>query len=437
MISTRFNATEWLTSNMHRAYPLHESTAGICPIPTALLADMFILVVGAEDSACSFYVSEIRTTDTSVIISMAGMIGNSDFPSTPIATFPLNSKIGDVASGSFPLGEYVIHTKLIVGDASAATSMPVQTTLDESEGLLFTGCVRGVTDVNSGVFVVNGTKMSDPLFITAGEGIKLDVKNFSARVSMEIKVKPEWDDSLETITKRLERAVLEGSLADFSETSGGLKPGEDINISSIDIGPDGTVSASVVNENGETSELLGTIKDPDTGETVAPEPGTTFEVDPRSLRISNVDPTNTLKIGVDDYGPTQANMIIMDDLQLLREAIAEYGTPIRSINGVYPDENGDLTILPDDKTTSSTISVEDGELQLENFYAAIAGVNNTAGALRITLSRPIKCDTTEVVERLMTNIAELNKRATILANTITQLDAANSNLASKISEMTQ
>jgi hypothetical protein len=188
MISTRFTATEWLTGNMHRAYPLDESTAGVCPIPPALLTDLFILVSGAEDDTCSFYISEIRTTDTSVTICIAGEVEGQFIASTPVATFPLTGDLGSVASATIPFGAYTIYTKIVAGDLYAAGDMPVNVELTEDTGKVFVGCVRGITGVGSGSFIVNGVQLSDQLTLNSGQGIDFEVQNFEATATFDVTI---------------------------------------------------------------------------------------------------------------------------------------------------------------------------------------------------------------------------------------------------------
>lgn len=444
MISNRFTATEWLTGNMHRSYPLDESTAGVCPIPPALLADMFILVNGAEDDDCSFYISEIRTTDTSITVSIAGDVAGVSLGSTPVATFPIEGEIGSAASTSIPLESYVVYVKLVAGDLSVADAMPVHTQLGEESGKIFTGCVRGVTGLGTGSFVVNGTRLPEQVTLTAGQGVELDVHNFEASVSFDVTVA---QTGIGTNTEPYNQTVAgtaqwliddyDSIFQDWEQYDSSAT----IKMYNTSIDSDGNLETeleiSMPSDNPEDDEPIavtttatGVIVD-ETGEVLAPPPGTTWDPVEGTEVISEISPAPVIAIRSTDFEPPAENMTIIDDASLLAAAIAQYGTPIRSINAVYPDASGNITIVPDGDTVQSE------EDDTANFYACIAGINNAAGAIRITLSHAVPCESIDIVDRLMTNIKELNSRASELQALITKLDAANSNLAVKVAEMIQ
>lgn len=186
MINTRFNALEWLTANLHKAYPLSDSVGGATPIPSVLLADMFILVVGARDQECSFYVSKILSTDNAVTIYISGSVADVAITNLAIATFSKDDVIGAEAAASFTQGSYVIHTKVVAGDVSCATHMPVIQEFEPDSGEIFSGCVRGIPAISTGGLIVNDQLLTDSVTIEPGDGIELNLVNFSAKATLKV-----------------------------------------------------------------------------------------------------------------------------------------------------------------------------------------------------------------------------------------------------------
>ena len=433
MINNRFTATEWLSGNMHRSYPLDDSVADSCPIPTSLLADMFILVNGAEDHECSFYISEIRTTDTSVVISIAGRIGSTVVESTPVATFATvgaDSTIGSISTAALSVGKYSVFTKLIAGDTSVAGDMPSYSEFTEQQSAIFTGCVRGVTDLSDGAFVINGTKVPGVVTISPGSGIDFDVENLRASISVDVSIThPDGSNSKNLITARLVGELTE--LLDYV----GEYDNNSLEIVSLNVDSTGAVSGSAV-IGGVTSSLKARMITANGG-IIIPDVGDIWYIDPENIKLSDIDTETHLSISAADYDIPADNLTIVSDAQLLQEAVEQYGVPVRSINGVTPDSRGNISIVPDNDTViSSEGSTQEDRLKAD-FYACVSNVNTAAGLLTIRLSREIPCDSGEAINSLMANIQSLNDRIAALNSFLNRLDAAQSNLALKVAEMTK
>jgi hypothetical protein len=169
------------------------------------------------------------------------------------------------------------------------------------------------------------------------------------------------------------------------------------------------------------------------GTTITPAAGETWSVDPESVVLSNINTDPIITIKSVEYTPPAANLEITSDAELLEEVVKAYGAPVRAINGVLPDESGNITIQPDG--VNVTEESDDKSPDEERFYACIAGINTAAGAIKIALSQQIQCENTAIIDAVMTNIAQLNERASEISELITRLDAAQSNLAARIEEM--
>ena len=63
------------------------------------------------------------------------------------------------------------------------------------------------------------------------------------------------------------------------------------------------------------------------------------------INIEADEKTNTIKISVDTSNVPDINLATEDIIQKLKD---KYGTPVLSINGITPDGNGDISIVPTD-----------------------------------------------------------------------------------------
>jgi hypothetical protein len=299
--------------------------------------------------------------------------------------------------------------------------------------------------MGSGSFVVNGTRLPDQITLNAGQGVEFEVHNFETDLSVEVEVStadysgsdPDNPNTSykKTINGKLQATVPDSAVLDKVKEMQESGDSLSTSVISMSVDADGDVEATVAisTELGESVEVLietGTILD-NAGKAVAPAPGEDWDVLAKTAVMTEISTEPVITINSTDFEPPEANMVITDDASLLAAAIEQYGTPIRSINSVLPDSNGNLTIVPDEETVMSEAD------NTANFYACIAGINSAAGAIKITLSHAVPCESTAIVEQLMINIAELNSRASELQAMITRLDAANSNLAVKVAEMIQ
>lgn len=115
--------------------------------------------------------------------------------------------------------------------------------------------------------------------------------------------------------------------------------------------------------------------------------------------------TNTIRVSVDTSNALDINMSIDDLIEAIKE---KYGTPILSVNGITPGEDGDLEILPTDCFMVTT----DGPNHSVSFY------NPCAPA----------CASYEFVNESLRRIKELNDTMDLLrsfyestANTLAQM----------------
>lgn len=117
------------------------------------------------------------------------------------------------------------------------------------------------------------------------------------------------------------------------------------------------------------------------------------------------------------------NMVIVDDNTLLAEAVESYGKPIRTICGVKPDEEGNITF-------ATPVSGDEGEQ-----YVEATGVG--VGAISLTIANDTtdtKCEDNSLqVESLTQNIGVLNERTGLLEERVRGLEEAQSNLSLQIS----
>ena len=95
--------------------------------------------------------------------------------------------------------------------------------------------------------------------------------------------------------------------------------------------------------------------------------------------------------------------------ELVSEAVAIYGEPVRSINGVAPDDNGNISIVVPVTETS------------DRYYIQPSNEASGTGSITIAINRD-PCVENDTVDALMQNISELNTRASRLDDGIKALD---------------
>lgn len=102
---------------------------------------------------------------------------------------------------------------------------------------------------------------------------------------------------------------------------------------------------------------------------------------------------------------------IHTDSELVSEAIELFGNPVRTVCGVAPDTEGNIAIaVPTTEDTSK-------------YYIKVDQSNATAGTLQLAINRN-PCLENTVVENLMTNLEQLNIRASRLDDGVKALDNA-------------
>lgn len=175
--------TEWLTSNMSRAYPLADATGGMTgTLPCRLLTDAFILVYGdVAESDLTVYISKVIHSSTEVIIHLAAKISDQavvDFG--PVAVFDKNSAIGSEYAFELSESDLIVSGKLIAGDLSCCDAIPSTLDLSADTGCLFRGCVRVAPKGLQGL-EVDGVVYTGVVELVAGDGVSLDVASGDGR----------------------------------------------------------------------------------------------------------------------------------------------------------------------------------------------------------------------------------------------------------------
>ena len=146
-----------------------------------------------------------------------------------------------------------------------------------------------------------------------------------------------------------------------------------------------------------------------------------------SFEVTGSSDNVVVRINAVNYSIPEDNTYIVSDTQLLAEAIAAFGYPVRSINGIETDETGNISIV------EGASSVSEGSTPS---YVTVA--NAGQGALTISLTNDTtvtQCndELTTTVDTVMGGIANLNDRVTEINESVTALDRANSNLAIQLS----
>lgn len=164
--------------------------------------------------------------------------------------------------------------------------------------------------------------------------------------------------------------------------------------------------------------------------------GDGVDIDVTTTKDPDGQSITTLVFSVPDYNIPLDNDKIINDSTLMKEAIKEYGEPIRSINFVVPDKEGNINIVADEQsTTTATIEDEtdeedDGSIKDVKMQLAVTELG--PGTIQVTLTRPQECESTEILQSLLTMIQQLNQRANTLDTAITEIDKAQANLASRL-----
>lgn len=146
--------------------------------------------------------------------------------------------------------------------------------------------------------------------------------------------------------------------------------------------------------------------------------GTGIDIDVEELENETV-----INIKNSEYELPDENKIIVNDQTLLDNAIKNFGYPIRTICGVPPNINGDITF-------STPESGEDADK-----YVVATGAG--AGSIYLTIandSDEFKCiDKSAQIESLGQTLTNLNERAANLDEVLAAIETANSNLSLQIS----
>lgn len=130
---------------------------------------------------------------------------------------------------------------------------------------------------------------------------------------------------------------------------------------------------------------------------------------------------NTIKISAIAYELPEDNKDITSDDDIINAVVDSYGTPITSINGVEPDESGDISV------------VEPAEQDTNSDYAVVESTD-ADGVLLLKLSRdPALAKNT--IEALANNYSQLDIRAGTIIESINSLDGALNTLSSQLTRL--
>lgn len=170
-----------------------------------------------------------------------------------------------------------------------------------------------------------------------------------------------------------------------------------------------------------------------------------------NISVDEQDTHTAIVISVPEYTLPDENLVIVDDKTLLREAIEEYGVPVRSLNNFKPDEEGNIDIVADEVSITEAQEDVEGLAETEEpetpeeedeikMYLTVKEINSPddpisdagSGVIQVTITKPQECELSEVLDSLLSMTQELNQRATKLDSAITTIDTAQANLASRL-----
>lgn len=134
------------------------------------------------------------------------------------------------------------------------------------------------------------------------------------------------------------------------------------------------------------------------------------------------DGVTTVEITASSRILPSENMIIVDDVTLLREINELYGSPVTMINGVQPDVNGNISLVYPSEDSGGYIP-----FPASGGRGAIV-LQDTTGAQEV-------CENT-LVETIMANISELNDRLSRATETTNAIDMANNVMSISLSRLT-
>lgn len=117
-----------------------------------------------------------------------------------------------------------------------------------------------------------------------------------------------------------------------------------------------------------------------------------------------------------------SNLVIVSDEDLIEEALAKFGTPVTSINGISPDSNGNISIATVDTTF-------DGEDINEDVVLASGDDGSATVTLKLKRDPYMEAGT---INTLIKNCEQLSTRCAIIDTAQTALDNELSNLAARM-----
>ena len=136
------------------------------------------------------------------------------------------------------------------------------------------------------------------------------------------------------------------------------------------------------------------------------------------IEFSANEETNTLTITNTKYDIGKST--ITNDEQLLEAAVKDFGTPIKKINGEYPDADGNFSFIG---STSSLAG-----------YDSIIVSETGNGTVTLELKKD-PCVDDDTIDTLSTKLEQLNERCSRINSSQLALDTAVNNLATQLTRI--
>lgn len=140
------------------------------------------------------------------------------------------------------------------------------------------------------------------------------------------------------------------------------------------------------------------------------------------LSVEESEEGTTILISATDRELPDENKVIISDATLAAEINAMYGSPILKINGVEPDDSGNITLAYPDPS-------------YESGYRPFPGDENKSTITLDDASGASESCTNPLIETIMANIAELNNRSARCIEMLNAIDTANNVMSISLSRL--
>ena len=169
---------EWLNSNQHRSYPLDDLANGN-GLPTSFLVDALFIASDNVD-ATKLYISSVTVSGDNVRINLKGYITSGDNNDSTeedfgvVATVPFSTAPGTSVAFDLTTTTYTLVGNFVIGNVKSMEDVVGPLVLTETQGRIFPGCVRTVSDLLFGI-QVNNAIYTGVVTLEAGDGIEFNV----------------------------------------------------------------------------------------------------------------------------------------------------------------------------------------------------------------------------------------------------------------------